>query len=161
MLNFGLPEVLMLFEVWQRAPDFLMRQLQFADVMKKNAEDMLDLFTGCFSGGAGGIPELGLGNAEIKVVATAWNRHLLLYNNARIYNTRSWIMQFVLYFMGFATTGLSVLTSLYERHQSPKQLVKLHALAPLLERIQASDPAVLVRKVAANLYDDFKSHEVL
>ena len=114
MLNFGLPEVLMLFEVWQRAPDFLMRQLQFADVMKKNAEDMLDLFTGCFSGGAGGIPELGLGNAEVKVVATAWNRHLLLYNNARIYNTRSWIMQFVLYFMGFATTGLSVLTSLYD-----------------------------------------------
>ena len=33
MRAFGLPEVLMLFEMWQRAPDFLMRQLQMVDVM--------------------------------------------------------------------------------------------------------------------------------
>ena len=54
-----------------------------------------------------------------------------------------------------------VLTSLYERHQSPKLLVKLHALAPLLERIQGSDPGVLVRKVASELYEAFKSHDIL
>jgi len=111
MTNFGLPEILMLFEIWQRAPDFLLRQLQTADVMKKNAEQLLDLFTGCFSTNAGGIPELGLGNAEIRVVATAWNRHLLLYNNARIYAYRSWIMQFTLYFLSFMTTTLSILTT--------------------------------------------------
>ena len=56
---------------------------------------------------------------------------------------------------------LSVLTSLYERHQSPKQLVKLHSLAPLLERIQESDPALLVRKVASELYEAFKTHDLL
>ena len=88
MNNFGLPEVLMLFEVWQRSPEFLMKQVQMADVMKRSAESLLDLFTGCFSGGCS-IPELGLGNAETKVVATAWNRHLLLFNNAKIYKSRS------------------------------------------------------------------------
>jgi hypothetical protein len=83
--QFGLPEVMMLYEVWQRSPEFLMKQVQMADVMKHSAESLLDLFTGCFSGGIS-IPELGLGNAETKVVATAWNRHLLLHNNARIYS---------------------------------------------------------------------------
>merc|ERR1739848_65916 len=100
----------MLFELWQRAPDFLLRQVQMADVMKKNAETLLDIFTGCFSS-AGGIPELGLGNAEIKVVATAWNRHLLLYNNARIYVYRSLTTRFFLYFLGFMTTTLSIFTA--------------------------------------------------
>ena len=56
---------------------------------------------------------------------------------------------------------LSVLTSLYEQHHSPKQLVKLHSLAPLLERVQESDPGVLVRKVASELYEAFKAHELL
>ena len=56
---------------------------------------------------------------------------------------------------------LSVLTSVYERHQSPKQLVKLHALAPLLERVAAHDAGVLVRKVASELYEAFKAHDVI
>ena len=56
---------------------------------------------------------------------------------------------------------LSVLTSVYERHQSPKQLVKLHDLAPLLERVQEADPGVLVRKVASELYEAFKTHDIL
>ena len=34
MRNFGLPEILMLFETWQRSPDFLLKQIQTADVMK-------------------------------------------------------------------------------------------------------------------------------
>merc|ERR1719217_635867 len=85
-----------------------MKQVQMADVMKRSAESLLDLFTGCFSGGIS-IPELGLGNAETKVVATAWNRHLLLYNNAEIYKFRATTMQFVLYGVGLSTTTLSVL----------------------------------------------------
>ena len=56
---------------------------------------------------------------------------------------------------------LMVLTSLYERHLSPKQLVKLHELAPLLERIQVDDPGVLVKKVASELYESFKTHDIL
>lgn len=60
----------MLFEKWQRAPEFLMNQVQTADVMKKNAELLLDQFTACFSSSAGAVPELGLGNAETKVSPT-------------------------------------------------------------------------------------------
>ena len=47
------------------------------------------------------------------------------------------------------------------RHKSPKQLVKLHSLAPLLEGIQGGDPGVLVREVASRLYEAFKAHDVL
>ena len=36
---------------------------------------------------------MGLGNAETKVVATAWNRHLLMFHNGNKYNARSWAMQ--------------------------------------------------------------------
>ena len=116
MRNFGLPEFLMLFEIWQRSPAFLLKQVQMADVMKKDAESLLDLFTACFSSSAA-VPELGLGNAETKVVQTAWNRHLILFNNATIYNRRSWTMQFVLYFLGICTTLLSILVS-QARHPS-------------------------------------------
>ena len=56
---------------------------------------------------------------------------------------------------------LMVLTSLYERHQSPKQLVKLHDLAPLLEDVQRNEVGLLVRKVASELYEAFKAHDVL
>ena len=132
MANFGLPEILMIFEIWQRAPEFLLRQLQTADVMKKNAEQLLDLFTGCFSSAAGGIPELGLGNAEIKVVATAWNRHLLLYNNARIYSYRSWVMQFVLFYLGFMTTTLSIFTGNHESLNGIYELEQVMLIMPIV-----------------------------
>ena len=56
---------------------------------------------------------------------------------------------------------LGLLTNIYERHQAPKQLVKLHSLAPLLERVQEHDPGVLVREVASQLYEAFKSHDIL
>ena len=56
---------------------------------------------------------------------------------------------------------LRVLTNIYERHQAPKQLVKLHGLVPLLERIKTQDPGVLVIQVASDLYEAFKSHDIL
>ena len=118
MRNFGLPEVMLLFETWQRSPDFLLKSIVSADVMRFSAEALLDLFTACFSGGAGGIPELGLGNAETKVVATAWNRHLILFNNSCMYCKRSWTMQFVLYFLSQFTVLLSIITSSYASLQS-------------------------------------------
>ena len=107
MANFGLPEMLLLFEKWQRSSDFLLKQVQTCDVMKKNAEDLLKVFTDSFTG-VGGVPELGLGKAETKVVATAWNRHLLLFHNGNKYNQRSWVMQGVLYLVAFSSSSLSI-----------------------------------------------------
>ena len=130
MQNFGLPEMLMLFEVWQRSPEFLMRQVQLADVMKKSAESLLDLFTGCFSGGVS-IPELGLGNAATKVVATAWNRHLMLFNNATVYGQRATTMQFVLWFVGLMSTALSVFISNFESLQGNAGLNFIMLISPI------------------------------
>ena len=56
---------------------------------------------------------------------------------------------------------LDLLTSLYARHQAPKQLVKLHGLAPLLQGMLADDKAVIVRQVASELYVAFGAHEIL
>ena len=112
MRAFGLPEILMLFELWQRASAFLRSQLQMADVMKISAEGLLDTFTAVFSS-PGGVPELGLGNAEKKVVATAWNRHLLLFHNGDKYNARSWMMQLILYIIAIATTALAIFSTTF------------------------------------------------
>ena len=56
---------------------------------------------------------------------------------------------------------LAVLTSIYEKHHQPKQLVKLHRLEPLLQTIQEHDHGVLVRQVASELYASFQSHDIL
>ena len=113
MANFGLPEMLMLFEKWQRAPDYLMKQVQTADVMKKTAEQLLNLFTGCFSASAGGVPELGLGNAEANVVFVAWKRHLALFVNADRFLRWSHAVQYIIYALGLLTTVASVLYGIF------------------------------------------------
>ena len=135
MRAFGLPEILMLFELWQRASDFLLRQVSMADVMKKSAEELLDVFTASFSSNAGGVPELGLGNAEIKVVATAWNRHLLLFHNGDKYNARSWIMQLVLYLFAVATTALSVFTTTMDSLKGHKSVGAVMLILPIVSAL--------------------------
>ena len=54
------------------------------DVMRDTSEDVLSTLTCCFSGG-GGVPELGLGEAEKLCILTAWKRHITLVENARKY----------------------------------------------------------------------------
>jgi len=137
MRAFGLPEILLLFEAWQRAPDFLMRQVQMADVMKKSSEQLLDTFTGCFSS-PGGVPELGLGNAEIKVVATAWNRHLLLFHNGDKYNARSWVMQLVLYIFAIATTTLAIFSSIDPALEHNMRIKNIMLILPITSALLAT-----------------------
>lgn len=60
--QFGLPEILMMKELHQRAPMLLRTSVVAVDVMKDTSEDVLSTLTCCFSGG-GGVPELGLGEA--------------------------------------------------------------------------------------------------
>ena len=43
---------------------------------------MPEAITGCFSQ-SGGVPELGLGNAEVNVIFNTWMLHLTLCENAR------------------------------------------------------------------------------
>merc|ERR1711988_1288643 len=37
MRSFGLPEIMMLFEIWHRSSAFLLKQVQLADVMRRSA----------------------------------------------------------------------------------------------------------------------------
>ena len=135
MRAFGLPEILLLFEMWQRAPTFLMRQIQMADVMKKSAEALLSIFTDTFSNGASAVPELGLGPAETKVVATAWNRHLLLFHNGDKYNVRSWTVQLVMYVLAIGTTVLAVVTITNPVLEGDKQLTAIMLILPIISAL--------------------------
>ena len=62
--QFGLPEVHMMMELHQRAPMLLRTTVVAVDVMLDTSEIVLLTLTQCFSGG-GGVPELGLGDAEM------------------------------------------------------------------------------------------------
>jgi len=56
---------------------------------------------------------------------------------------------------------LNLLTSIYKYHQQPKQLIRVHRLHSLLERIGKEDPGVLVRQVANELHEGFKINDIL
>ena len=56
---------------------------------------------------------------------------------------------------------LDLLKAIYEKHQEPKKLIKLHDLAPLLERMQNHDQGLLVREQARELYEACKIHDLL
>jgi len=78
------------------------------------------------------VPELGLGNAEIKVVATAWNRHLLLFHNGDKYNARSWIMQLVLYIMAIATTALAIFSTTHPGLENNMRVKNIMLILPIV-----------------------------
>ena len=106
--KFGLPEILMMKELNQRAPQLLRKTCVQVDVLNDNSEDVLGVLTNCFSGG-GGVPELGLGEAETMCTLTAWQRHGNLFQNAQRYEKWANGMSFFLYALGVVTTLLTVI----------------------------------------------------
>jgi len=56
---------------------------------------------------------------------------------------------------------LAMLESIYKQHQSPKQLVELHKLVPVVKKIKERDPGVLVQEIASQLYASFEAHAIL
>ena len=79
--DFGVPEVIMMKGLAERAPQLFRKQIVSVDILTDSEEHALQMIHGCFAGG-GGVPELGLGNAEVNVVFTAWSLHLMLCENA-------------------------------------------------------------------------------
>ena len=61
--NFGLPEILMMKELHQRAPTLLRNTCCAVDALEDGSEQVLSVLTCCFSGGSG-VPELGLVRAR-------------------------------------------------------------------------------------------------
>lgn len=108
--EFGLPEVLMLEELHGRAPMLLHTSVRNVNLIEDNVERVLETLVVCFSGG-GGVPELGLGEAESVCILTAWKRHMTLIINAEKYERTADSLQMLLYFLGVFTTVLAVLAS--------------------------------------------------
>lgn len=112
--GFGLPEIMMMKELAERAPQLFRHTIVTCDLVNDSAEDVLETITSCFSSGTGGVPELGLGNAEANVVFVAWKRHLALFVNADRFLRWSHAVQYIIYALGLLTTISSVLYGLFE-----------------------------------------------
>ena len=109
--SFGLPEILMMKELMERAPMLLENTIVDVDLLYDTSEKTLNTLTCCFSGG-GGVPELGLGIAENIAILTAWKRHIILFTNAVKYEKMADILQMILFVNSILTTVLAIVYSL-------------------------------------------------
>ena len=105
--EFGLAEITMMRELMQRAPRLLRKTVTQVDVLYDTSEEVLAMLTSCFAG-RGGVPELGLGEAETMTSLTAWKRHISLHMNAERFDTRATVMQMLVYALGITTTILAI-----------------------------------------------------
>jgi hypothetical protein len=133
--DFGLAEIMMLQELHQRAPMLLRTSCVAVDVMRDTSEDVLSTLTCCFAGG-GGVPELGLGEAEQLCVLTCWKRHMILRENADKFEKIADNIQIFLYMLGIVTTALAVFYS--QEAQARDQQAALSAL-PTVDNILAAE----------------------
>lgn len=53
------------------------------------------------------------------------------------------------------------MTCSFSRCRSPKQLVELHKLEPVLRALKTDDPSILVRQLASELHNAFATHDIL
>ena len=96
-------------ELLARAPQLFNKHILCVNLVDATAEQILTTVTGCFANSSGGIPELGLGDAEQTMVFNAWERHLLLWHNAKMLRERAHFMYFFLSLVAFGTALSSVL----------------------------------------------------
>ena len=109
-LDFGVPEIIMMRSLAERAPMLFRKNVVSVDILTRSEEQVLEVITGCFAQ-AGGVPELGLGNAEVNVIFNAWWMHLTLCENARSHNRYSVVVQWILWSLAILTTTAAVLSS--------------------------------------------------
>jgi len=94
----------------ERAPMLFRKNVISVDILTQSEEQVLEAITGCFSQ-SGGVPELGLGNAEVNVVFSTWWLHLTLCENARHHRRWSVIGQWVMWGLSLTATLVAVLSS--------------------------------------------------
>jgi len=122
--TFGLPEIMLVKELAERAPQLFRRTIVTCDLVNDSAEQVLETLTSCFAGGAGGVPELGLGGAETNCVYVAWKRHLSLYTNAQRFRKWSTVVQYFIYVFAMLTTIMSVVYSYFSSMRYVDSLTK-------------------------------------
>ena len=109
--RFGLPEILMMKGLHQRAPMLFRKTIVEVNVMLDTSEDVVNTVTACFSD-ADGLPELGIGDQEEVCILTAWKRHCTLYENAQKYVFYANALQLSIYALGVLTTMLVVVAGI-------------------------------------------------
>ena len=107
--GFGVPEIMMFKELLSRAPQLFQKTILSVDLVEASAEEVLTAVTGCFASTTSGIPELGLGDAEMNMVFNAWERHCILWTNAKIIRNRAHLLYALLTFIALSTALCSVL----------------------------------------------------
>jgi len=125
--DFGLPEIHMMKELNQRAPMLLRTTIVAVDVMKDTSEEALSALTCCFQGG-GGVPELGLGEAEAICILTAWQRHMTLRDNAKTYEKMADFLQIAQYLLAVVTTLMAIITAIQAGLPIPSGEISIGAL---------------------------------
>ena len=108
--DFGVPEMMMMKTLAERAPQLFRKNVVSVDILTESEEQTLEVITGCFAA-QGGVPELGLGNAEVNVIFNAWNMHLLLSKNAKSFHKASLIAQLIIWALMLVTTFVSIFAS--------------------------------------------------
>lgn len=136
---FGLPEIHMMKELTERAPMILDDTCMGVDVMNDSFDRVLNTMTCCFAGG-GGVPELGLGEAEEMCILTAWKRHMTLIDNASAYERQADAIQLFLYFLAILTTTLTVF---YAMERADADMAAALAALPSFADITGSWPPPL------------------
>lgn len=109
--TFGLPEIMGMKQLKARAPNIFRKTVVSVDLIHDTEDEILETITACFSAVDGGLPELGLGDAEAMVVRSAWKRHLTHYANAKQYRRRSVALNLIYNLLALVTTLFSVLYS--------------------------------------------------
>jgi len=105
--DFGAPEVIMMRGLAERAPKLFRKQIVSVDIMSNNEEETLEVITGCFAS-TDGVPELGLGNAEVNVIYNTWNLHMTLCENAHKFNRLSVLAQSFQWVLAIVTTTIAI-----------------------------------------------------
>lgn len=105
--DFGMPEIIMMKGLADRAPHLFRTTIVSCDILTDNEEQTLELITACFASN-GGLPALGLGNAEVNVIFNAWKLHITLCENARRFFKVSVMCQIILWTLAIVTTFCSI-----------------------------------------------------
>jgi len=108
--DFGVPDIIMMRSLAERAPMLFRKNVISVDILTQNEEDVLELITGCFSQ-VGGVPELGLGNAEVNVTFNAWMLHLTLCENSERFRRLSVLVQWLMWILSTLATTIAVTSS--------------------------------------------------
>jgi len=103
-IDFGAPEVLMMRSLAERAPQLFRKSIVSVDILTESEEQVIDVITSCFAT-SGGVPALGLGNAEVNVIFAAWRAHLFLVQNSKRFWRYSIAAQVLVWSFAIVTTA--------------------------------------------------------